>query len=150
MGLISPQSALLQLIGKALQQGLPVGVAAGDPQHAQWLDDFLWKFEPDSFLPHGVAGGEFDADQPVLIGVGPADANGAELLMVMSGQVVDPPEQFAQIFDFADGRDPQSLAASRERYRFYRERGCVMEYWAQESGRWVLKNNQSPPNSGDE
>ncbi len=43
-----------RLVDKAWQQGDRVGIVCDTMQHAQELDDLLWSFSPDAFIPHRI------------------------------------------------------------------------------------------------
>lgn len=43
-----------KLVDKAWQQGDRVCLVCDTMQHAQELDDLLWNFSPDAFIPHSV------------------------------------------------------------------------------------------------
>ncbi|WP_024870440.1 DNA polymerase III subunit chi [Pseudoxanthomonas suwonensis] len=42
-------------------------ILARDAAQAEEIDDLLWSFEPDAFIPHQIAGDEEDDLTPVLI-----------------------------------------------------------------------------------
>jgi len=42
-------------------------ILARDQAQAEEIDDLLWSFEPDAFIPHQIAGDEGDELTPVLI-----------------------------------------------------------------------------------
>ena len=54
------EATLPVLIGKALEAGWRVAVRGRDPATLERLDRQLWA--GDGFLPHGMAGGDHDAD----------------------------------------------------------------------------------------
>ena len=82
----SPLEATLpMLLEKSLAAGWRVVVKGGSAERLDWLDEKLWLGPKDGFLPHGIAGGEHDADQPVLLTTGTARPNGAGCLMAVDG-----------------------------------------------------------------
>jgi DNA polymerase-3 subunit chi len=79
---------LRMLVEKSLANGWRVTVRGTDRAGLEALDAALWLGPEDSFLPHGMAGGAQDALQPVLLGTGAANMNGAQCVMaVHSAQV---------------------------------------------------------------
>lgn len=130
-------NALTGIVGKAWQTGLKIGILAANPEQAQWVNDLLWRHPRESFLPHGLWNGPEPEHQPVLISIQPEDINGATLLVLASPETVEKPDRFDMVVDFAPTQDPAALSASRERYRRYRDLGCKLEYWTQDSqGKW--------------
>ena len=83
------EATLPTLLERSLAQGWRVVVRGSSQEHLRWLDEKLWLGPDERFLPHGLAGGPHDADQPVLL-TGSADCpNGAACLMAVEGAAVD-------------------------------------------------------------
>jgi len=135
------EAALPPLIERALAQGWRVAVRAADPDRIRQLDRDLWVADEASFLPHGVAGGPHDADQPVLLTTDGAPANGAACLMGVDGAAISADEVavLERVCILFDGNDPQAVDAARSQWRSLTGAGCAAQYWSEESGRWEKK-----------
>ena len=110
-------------------------VVAGDAERCEAIDRQLWAHPIDSFLPHARAGGETDADQPVLIAEAPVAANGARMVALVDGVWRDEALAFDRAFHFFDD---QSVTEARAAWRALAGReGIERRYWRQdERGRW--------------
>ena len=99
------------------------------------LDRLLWEFKPASFLPHSCAGGENDADQPVLLSTESAAANGARNVALADGVWRDAALEFDRAFHFFD---EDRIVEARQAWKALGEReGVERRYWKQsESGGW--------------
>ena len=124
LGTADPRPRLVtacRIAEKAWKQGLRVFIHA--PEQARELDDLLWTFSSGSFVPHGLQGGDDDAEQPVLIGAGgePGPEH-ADVLINLADTV---PSFFGRFHRLAEilHRHPDTLSRGRERFRHYRERG---------------------------
>lgn len=109
-------------------------VAEGEEVRSR-LDQMLWTYAPESFLPHGIAGGEDDARQPVLIG-GAADApNGAENIALADGVWRDEALAFNRAFHFFT---EERIVEARIAWKTLAGKEDVeRRYWKQdEGGRW--------------
>ncbi len=134
------ESVLVRIVNKAWERGLRVCLRAADAGHAHYLNELLWRQPIDGFLPHGLWNGSEIEKQPVLIAPVVDDRNGASVIVLAVAERVPEPERFDMVVDFVPGADPNALAASRDRYRHYRDRGCTMEYWIQTpEGGWHKK-----------
>lgn len=136
----SPLDATLpMLIGKARGAGWRVLVRSADMTLTKRLDDVLWQGPDDGFMPHGVAGGAHDADQPVLLGDVPSDGFGC--LMSVGGADVSSDEVTAldRVCILFDGHDRAALEHARGQWKTLTDAGCTAQYWAQEGGRWTKK-----------
>ena len=131
---------LPMLIGKAMGAGWRVAVRGVSAERMEWLDQKLWLGPEEGFLPHGCAGGAFDADQPVLLTTGDA-ANGAVCVMTVDGAEVVPEEvqTLERVCILFDGNDPEAVETARGQWRTLTGAGCSAQYWSQESGNWQKK-----------
>ena len=95
----------------------------------------------DQFLPHGRAGGEHDADQPVLLTTQADLPNGAACVMAVDGADVSPEEVSAlqRVCILFDGNDPGAVQVARGQWKALTDAGCAAQYWSQESGSWAKK-----------
>ena len=132
------EATLPVLIGKALQAGWRVAIRGRNPETLERLDRQLWL--GDSFLPHGVAGGTHDADQPVLLTTAEI-ANGASCLMCIDGAEVLAAEviEADRVCILFDGHDDGAVGQARDQWRTLTGAGAEAQYWAEEGGRWIKK-----------
>jgi DNA polymerase III subunit chi len=133
------EETLPMLLAKSRAAGWRVAVRGRDPDRIAWLDERLWLSE--EFLPHGVAGGAFDADQPVLLTTGAAVPNGAACLMSVDGAEVAPEEVAAmeRVCILFDGNEPAAVQRARAQWTALTAARCAAAYWSEESGRWEKK-----------
>ncbi|MEI4234062.1 DNA polymerase III subunit chi [Roseovarius sp. D22-M7] len=132
---------LPQLLQKALGAGWRVAVRGTDPDRLDWLDRQLWLGPEDAFLPHGLAGGPHDTDQPVLLTTDAALPNGATCVMAVDGAEVAALEvtQMNRVCILFDGNDATALDRARGQWKALTSAGCPAQYWSEESGRWEKK-----------
>ena len=133
--------SLTMLLGKARAAGWRVAVRGTDTNRLAWLDEKLWLGPDDGFLPHGLAGGPHDADQPILMTTEMQAANDPACVMAIDGAPVDPSEVSAlqRVCILFDGNDPQSVQHARSQWKSLTDAGCSAQYWSEESGRWEKK-----------
>ena len=139
-----PLEALLpMLIGKALEINLRVALRGTDRARMEALDRRLWLGE--GFLPHGLAGGAHDAEQPCLLTweatPAPDLPNGTGCLVTLDGAEVAADEAGAvdRLCVVFDGTDEGAVARARDQWRALTGAGVEAEYWSRESGRWECK-----------
>lgn len=137
----SPAEQLLPvLIGKSLAAGWRVELRGTDADRLDWLDRQLW--QGDGFLPHGLAGGPHDDQQPVLLTMpGQTAPNGATCLMALDGVEVGAEELPAlnRACIIFDGGESAAVNRARDQWRSLTGAGVTAEYWSEESGRWERK-----------
>lgn len=127
------------LLSKALDAGWKVAVRGNDPALLERLDRHLWLGE--GFLPHGMAGGENDALQPVLLTASTEAANDASCLMCVGGADVTRDEVLAldRVCILFEGADAAAVDHARNQWKTLTAAGTAAQYWAEEDGRWVKK-----------
>jgi len=102
------EQVLPNLIERTLQRGWRAVVQAKTPERLTALDDLLWTYAEDSFLPHGCSG-DGDAElQAVWLTLGAENPNGAQIRFLVEGVGAEP---FADS-DYA-GWSCCSMAATR-------------------------------------
>ena len=111
---------------KAYSLGHTVYILTTSEAQAAALDDLLWTFRQDSFIPHErypLAGEE---SSPVLVGMAlPAEVD-AQVLINFTDVLPEGFERFQRVVELVD-QHPEGLVKSRERFRQYRERGLTPE-----------------------
>ena len=86
------------------------------------MDRMLWTFSEQSFVPHGLLG-EVEADlNPILIGDAQQAHEEHDVLINLAMEVPTFFSRFERLAECVDN-DDVARTASRERYRFYRDRG---------------------------
>lgn len=127
-------------------RGGRVFVKGTEQRRIQWLDRMLWEIESDPFLPHGQAGGEFDADQPILLAAGEAPLpGGIDYLLTLDGAGLgaDDIAQVKRTYVLFDGNDGPMLDVARAQWKQVVALGVPAKYWAETGGKWEVKA-QSP------
>lgn len=132
-------TTLAMLLPKALGAGWRIAVRGTDRAALERLDERLWMGE--GFLPHGLAGGPHDAEQPVLLTTDATIPNGAACLMALDGAEVSVDEAlgFERVCLLFEGADPSAVEAARGQWRRLTEGGVPAVYWSEESGSWAKK-----------
>ena len=113
---------------KAHQAKHRVFIHTVEPDEIRHLDRLLWTLDDMSFIPHGVIGQADPAMNPILIGdVGTTVPDQAfDVLINLAPEVPDFFSRFERLVECVD-QDAQITARSRERYRFYRDRGYALK-----------------------
>ncbi len=139
------ERTLPELLEKSLQRGWRVLVKGGNADRLAFLDDSLWTYKDDSFLPHGLAG-EGAERQPVYLTIGDEEPNQANILFVVDGAAYpfDKMNKFDRVCVLFDGNDADALNAAREDWKATAAAKLPAKYWAQEDGRWTQKAENTP------
>jgi DNA polymerase-3 subunit chi len=133
------EAVLPQLLEKTLERGWRAVVEIGSAERAEALEAHLWTYRDDSFLPHGLAGDDAEAHQPVLLTTGSDNPNGAAVRFFVDRAVPPSAEGYQRIVYLFSGHDPDAVAEARLAWRALTP-GNEVTYWQQgPDGRWVKR-----------
>ena len=95
------------------------------------LDQLLWSYKQNSFVPHAIEGESPDPDVAVLIGHGSDTeshnhAQNRELLINLASEIPLFFSSFKRVVEIINN-DEQAKQSGRDHYRFYRDRGYTLE-----------------------
>jgi DNA polymerase-3 subunit chi len=119
-----PLRLVCELARKAHDSDQPTLILARDATQADEIDDALWAFDEDAFIPHQIAGRNEDDDEvPVLIAPPDIDAPGRALIINMRDSAVTLEcERVLEVVPADESaRDPQ-----RQRWTEYKTRGFAL------------------------
>jgi DNA polymerase-3 subunit chi len=129
---------LPELLEKTLARGWRALVRATSAERVDHLDNLLWTFRDDSFLPHGVTNEPMAERQPVLITQDAANTNGASVVFLVDGADAGDLTDLERCVLIFDGGDPLALEAARQAWARWKAEGRPIAYWKQgESGGWT-------------
>ncbi|WP_273427663.1 DNA polymerase III subunit chi [Marinobacter sp.] len=112
-----------KLVDKAWQQGDRVCVVCDTMQHAQELDDLLWNFSPDAFIPHSlVPDSATTCSEPVGILLRPPVAEDWDTVIILSANLPADADRFKRLALVAHN-DPAVLTQARSHFKQLRALG---------------------------
>lgn len=115
---------LCKLAEKAYRQGVYSAILTASETHSQVLDDLLWSFRANSFIPHQITSTNNNPQQ-ILIGAHPALLTTHSALINVSSQSLQQPLEFERILEIVH-QDSADITAGRERYRQYQQLGAKL------------------------
>ena len=115
-----PLRLVCELARKAHDSGQPALVLARDRAQAEALDDLLWAFDDDAYVPHQIAGDEEDELTPVLIVPPDMDVPLRPLLINLRDAAVE--GDFERVLEVVPA-DDAARGPLRERWTQYKARG---------------------------
>lgn len=126
----------VRLSAKVLESGQRL-LVVGERPRLEALDKALWALVPDSFLPHALAGGTFDADQPILLAETAEPVNGAKLLLSLEAGVPGAMDGFERVLNLFEDGSPAHERARLDWKALGSRDGLTRSYWQQnERGGW--------------
>ena len=111
------------LVEKAAQENLRALILCADDDMAAALDELLWSFKPESFIPHSMLDEDMAKHATIWLAVPPARINEADVIINLSlDPTPDIPRSCNRIFEIVT-QHSDVLTATRKRFAAYRQRG---------------------------
>lgn len=125
-GADDPAKVAAALAQKAVRAGHRVWILTRDAEHSRELDARLWA-EPDGgFLPHVTGDHPLAAKTPVVIDHRDEAVPHEDVLINLSGTEQPVFSRFERLLEIVPAEGP-AVAAARERFRRYRDRGYPLQ-----------------------
>lgn len=136
----SLDQALPQILSKVLKSDRRALVKCADEKEVRRINEALWTYRQDSFLPHGSKKDGHSENQPIFLTHTDENENGAEVLILTGGATYENIDKFGLCCEMLNGHDEQAVTAARTRWKTYKEAGFDITYWQQSSaGSWNKK-----------
>jgi len=123
-----------RLAERVVASGRRLLIVSSDAAQRSALDQRLWDYAADSFLPHAQSGEGDDSVQPVLIAPVPAAGNGARCILIADGLWRDEALAFDRAFHLFD--EASILAARAAWKELGAHAGVERRYWKQGERGW--------------
>ncbi|MCZ4280379.1 DNA polymerase III subunit chi [Kiloniella laminariae] len=136
------ESALPKMLEKVLEREQRAVVLSGDEKRLAEIDQALWSYRPDSFLPHGTKRDGLQGEHPIWLTVEPSEIKSADVIFLIHGASTD------QLSDIKaslcailfDGNNNVSVQGARSHWKSLKTADHDLTYWQQtERGGWEKK-----------
>ncbi|MET0331839.1 MAG: DNA polymerase III subunit chi [Dyella sp.] len=115
-----PLLLVCELAKRAYASQQPTLVLVRDFEQAEAVDELLWAFDEDAFIPHQLAGDDDDANTAVLIV--PPGVETADRPLVINLREQCAPGHYQRVLEVV-AADPAEREGSRLRWRDYQRQG---------------------------
>ncbi len=121
----SREQLACRLAEKAYLRGHRILIHCPDQVSVQRLDDLLWTYRQDRFLPHEPLQPGSEPEAPILLGTQTTGST-TDVLINLTDEVPDGFSSHLRVLELIDD-DPQVKAAGRRRFKYYRDRGYPLQ-----------------------
>lgn len=121
-----------RLTEKALKQGYKILILGQSKKQLQSLDEKLWTYNDQSFIPHEIINELANTDDrhnehlKVILSDNEQAGNSANLLINLSGKVPEHYSNFERIAEIVPAQE-QERQQSRVRFKEYKKRQCELQ-----------------------
>lgn len=114
-----------RLLEKAYLRGHRVFVYCNTQAEAELIDERLWTFKADSFIPHNLQGEGPEQSPPIQIGYQEAPKGFSDILLNLADTIPPFYTNFRRVMEIVINEDT-AKSLSRARYRAYRSNHCEL------------------------
>ncbi|MCA0404238.1 MAG: DNA polymerase III subunit chi [Proteobacteria bacterium] len=114
-----------RLLEKAYIRKHRVYVHCADKNAALRLDELLWTFKDNSFIPHNLEGETLTPPPAIQIGYATEPKFYNDILLNLSNEIPSFYSRFKRVFEIVKN-DEEAKNSSRNRYRQYRQANCEL------------------------
>jgi DNA polymerase-3 subunit chi len=116
-----------RLAEQQAKQGQRICILTDSPEAAQEIDQLLWSYSPESFLPHALAGDAAAAQVAVVIRHGTEAPAGTTCILNLGSEAPLNQPTLNAIAEFVMN-DDESKARSRARWNLYKQLGYELQH----------------------
>jgi DNA polymerase-3 subunit chi len=120
-----PLLLVCELARKATDAGQHTLVLVRDAAQAEALDDLLWSFDPDAYVPHQIAGTDEDEDEAAVL-IAPPGVDAPLRPLLVNLRDAAPQGAFERVLEVVPA-DPAARGPLRERWKHYQSLGFELK-----------------------
>ena len=133
------EGVLPGLLEKTRQKGWRALVKLPEAQLKE-MDDYLWTYKDDSFLPHGRDDEPMADQQPITLSSNAATAAGHDAVFLLGGAEISDMTGVERAMVMINGRSQEDVQRERARWKALKNTGATLSYYQQnERGGWKKK-----------
>jgi DNA polymerase-3 subunit chi len=114
-----------RLLEKAYVRGHRVFVYCNNQHDAELIDELLWTFKEDSFIPHNLQGEGPNPPPPIQIGYATEPRGFNDILLNLSNHVPQFYGKFKRVMELVINTEEEK-EQGRAHYKAYRTKGCEL------------------------
>lgn len=134
------EQVLPQLAERVYAGNMRLLIRTAMPERSEHLNNLLWTYHPNAWLPHGTEKDGNESEQPIYITANDDNLNNASVLMLVDGGTLDDIKNFDRCLTLFDGKDEAAVQKARELWKEVVAAGFDAYYWQQNAaGKWEQK-----------
>ena len=115
-------------------------ICCKDQETVEVIDDFLWRYKEDGFIPHSIEKKERSSIYPVLITADIDEEHKHNVLLALSGVLIEEKkwQKFTKAYYFFDDQENGEKENARAMWRSLSALNVDCKYWVNKANKWVL------------
>ena len=128
------------LIEKLFKEKNRILVCCKDLETVEVIDDFLWAYKEDGFIPHSIATKEKYSNYPILITTEIHEDYKHNVLLALSGVLIKEKDwrKFSRAYYFFDDQENKEKENAREMWKSFSALNIACKYCVNKANKWEL------------
>ena len=128
------------LIEKLFKERKRILVRCKDQETVEVVNDFLWLYKEEAFIPHSIDKKDQTMYYPILITTDIEEEYKHDVLLALSGVLVEEKDwkKFTNAYYFFDDQEYNEKENARLMWKSFSALNVVCKYWINKANRWVL------------
>ena len=125
------ENVLPKLLEKSYQLGKKILIRIGNEERVEFINNLLWTYDEESFLPHGSKKDGHAEAQPIWLTSENDNPNNADFLFLTDGAEADCEEikKFERVFNIFDGNSAPAVEKARGFWKELKQNYIDVSYW---------------------
>ncbi len=134
------EDALPSLLERSIERNWNVVVQTGTEERRDALDNHLWTYSAEGFLPHDCDGAQAIEDTPIVLTTSQHNPNNATVRFLVDGAVPASLDPYERVIFMFDGHDESQVEDARAHWKALKSQAHTLTYWQQNAEkRWEKK-----------
>ncbi len=118
-------------------------VCCKDYENVKIIDDFLWAYKDDGFIPHSIEKEDQVSVYPILITNKIDKDYKHNTLLALNGLLIQEEvcQKFANVYYFFDNQEKKEKENARIMWKNFVSHNVVCKYWVNKANKWILENS---------
>ena len=131
------------LTEKLFMKNDSIVIFCADQETVEVVDEFLWAYREEGFIPHSTNKNEKPSVHPILITNRIDEGYEHDILLVLNGVLIEEKDwqKFAKIYYFFDDQDNKEKENARSMWKSLSSLNSECKYWVNKKNKWVLANS---------
>lgn len=134
---------LPKLLEKAYTTGKKSLILSPSLPRIDHLDDALWTYDPEAFLPHGLSTEAKPSEQPILLSTTEFKDVTIPYAFILDGAQLEDVTRYERVFVLFDGNNADLLQSARTLWRSYKEHNHKLDYYTHTADKGWTKTASS-------
>ena len=131
------------LIEKLFKEKNRILVFCKDLETVEVIDNFLWAYKEDGFIPHSIEKKGSSSIYPILITTNIHEDYQHDVLLALSGVLIEEKywRKFSKAYYFFDDQENKEKENAREMWKSFSALNIDCKYWVYKANNWVLSHS---------